>query len=99
MNSRFRSIHGKILIGRTFVALALIATDATSALGQQQERAPADSVVSQVSFDQKLGVRLPLDLHFRDDSGRELALGELFGKRPVILGRCTSDAHCFAVRS
>ena len=38
-----------------------------------------------VGFDQKLGVRLPLDLRFRDDSGRDLSLGELFGRRPVIL--------------
>ncbi len=85
MKSRFRSLRGNTLIRRTFIVFALVATDAASALGQQQERAPADSVVSRVGFDQKLGIRLPLDLHFRDDSGRELALGELFGKRPVIL--------------
>jgi protein SCO1/2 len=42
-------------------------------------------VVSQVGFDQKLGVRLPLELPFRDDSGRELRLGDLFGRKPVIL--------------
>ena len=42
-------------------------------------------VVSQVGFDQKLGAQLPLGLSFRDDSGRDLHLGELFGRRPVIL--------------
>ena len=42
-------------------------------------------VVSQVGFDQKLGVQLPLDLRFRDEAGRELRLAELFGRRPVIL--------------
>jgi protein SCO1/2 len=41
--------------------------------------------VSQVGFDQKLGAQLPLDLRFRDDSGSELRLGELFQKKPVIL--------------
>ena len=41
--------------------------------------------MSQVGFDQKLGEQLPLDLRFRDESGRELRLGELFGRRPVIL--------------
>ena len=41
--------------------------------------------MSQVGFDQKLGVQLPLELHFRDESGRELPLGDLFGRRPVIL--------------
>jgi protein SCO1 len=42
-------------------------------------------VVSEVGFDQKLGVQLPLGLPFRDESGRDLRLGELFGRRPVIL--------------
>ena len=31
------------------------------------------------------GARLPLEARFRDESGRELPLGELFGRRPVIL--------------
>jgi protein SCO1/2 len=41
--------------------------------------------VSQVGFDQKLGVQLPLALRFQDDAGRELRLGDLFGRKPVIL--------------
>ena len=28
--------------------------------------------MNQVGFDQKLGVQLPMDLRFRDDSGRDL---------------------------
>jgi protein SCO1 len=66
-------------------ALFLVAAAASSAGAQQQARSPSDSIVTQVGFDQKLGVRLPMELHFRDDTGRDLALGELFGKRPVIL--------------
>ena len=42
-------------------------------------------VVSQIGFDQKLGIQLPLDLRFHDDTGRDLRLGELLGRRPVIL--------------
>jgi protein SCO1/2 len=42
-------------------------------------------IVDQVGFDQNLGAQLPLDLHFRDDSGRDVTLGDLFGRRPVIL--------------
>jgi protein SCO1 len=42
-------------------------------------------VVSEVGFDQRLGVQLPLGLSFRDESGRDLRLGDLFGRRPVIL--------------
>jgi protein SCO1 len=46
---------------------------------------PSVGETSQVGFDQKLGARLPLEARFRDESGRELSLGELFGRRPVIL--------------
>ncbi len=42
-------------------------------------------VVKDVKFDQKLGDRLPADLAFRDDAGRELRLGDLLGKRPIVL--------------
>jgi protein SCO1/2 len=38
-----------------------------------------------VGIDQKLNGRLPLDLHFRDETGRDIRLGELFGVRPVII--------------
>lgn len=39
----------------------------------------------EVGFDQKLGEQVPLDLVFRDESGREVRLAEYFGKKPVIL--------------
>jgi protein SCO1/2 len=42
-------------------------------------------ILSQVGIDQHLNQRLPLDLHFRDESGEEVRLGDYFGKRPVIL--------------
>lgn len=38
-----------------------------------------------VGIDQNLGAQVPLDLVFRDSSGRELALRELIGERPVVL--------------
>lgn len=41
--------------------------------------------LKEVGFDQKLGDRLPLDVPFIDEQGRELVLGDIFGQRPVIL--------------
>lgn len=41
--------------------------------------------VKDVGFDQNLGVKLPVGLAFHDDEGREVRLGDLLGKRPVIL--------------
>jgi protein SCO1 len=38
-----------------------------------------------VTFEQRLDTKLPLDARFRDETGREVALGDYFGKRPVVL--------------
>jgi protein SCO1/2 len=38
-----------------------------------------------VGIDQKLNNRLPLDLHFRDEAGRDVRLGEFFATKPVII--------------
>lgn len=39
----------------------------------------------EVGFDQKMGARLPLDATFRDEAGRDVRLGDYFGKKPVVL--------------
>ena len=49
---------------------------------------PASNVPPQlvdVTFEQRLDQRLPLDARFRDESGTSVALGEYFGKKPVLL--------------
>jgi protein SCO1/2 len=38
-----------------------------------------------IGIDQKLNAQIPLDLPFKDDSGRDVKLGDYFGKRPVVL--------------
>src|SRR5260370_26127947 len=38
-----------------------------------------------VGIDQKLNNRVPLDLHFRDETGRDVRLAEFFTTRPVII--------------
>jgi protein SCO1 len=38
-----------------------------------------------VDLEQKLGAQVPLDVTFRDETGRPVALKEYFGRRPVIL--------------
>jgi protein SCO1/2 len=43
------------------------------------------SVLSKVSFDQRLNEPLPLHLPFKDENGRDVKLGDYFGERPVIL--------------
>jgi protein SCO1 len=43
------------------------------------------SVLSKVSFEQRLNERLPLELPFKDEDGRDVRLGDYFGQRPVVL--------------
>jgi len=42
-------------------------------------------ILRQVGIDQKLDAQIPLDLVFRDEQGRAVALREYFGEKPVIL--------------
>jgi protein SCO1/2 len=42
-------------------------------------------LLAQIGIDQRLNQQVPLDLVFTDEAGREVRLGEYFGKRPVIL--------------
>src|SRR5258705_2712541 len=42
-------------------------------------------VLGQVGIDQRIGQQLPLGLRFRDESGRDVTLGDFFGARPVVL--------------
>jgi protein SCO1 len=69
---------------------------ATTALAQPPSPAAIDSgaglpasamppVLRDVSFEQRLNQRLPLDVQFRDESGRQVRLGDFFGQKPVIL--------------
>jgi protein SCO1/2 len=42
-------------------------------------------ILSKIQIDQQLDAPLPLDLPFVDETGRDVRLGDYFGKRPVIL--------------
>ena len=42
-------------------------------------------LLQEVGLDQKLNAQLPLDLRFKDEAGRDVKLGDYFGRRPVIL--------------
>lgn len=41
--------------------------------------------LADVSFEQRLGTSLPLDLAFVDEQGRAVRLGDYFGEKPVVL--------------
>src|SRR5258708_31988224 len=46
---------------------------------------PQDPVLSKIGLDQNIGASLPLNLMFRDETGRRVRLKRYFGTQPVIL--------------
>jgi protein SCO1/2 len=81
-----RSFHNSIFAGLAVVALSGIA------LGQSMTNgimAPPSNIrpagLNDVDIVQKLDQQIPLDLSFRDETGKPVQLGDYFGRRPVIL--------------
>jgi protein SCO1/2 len=75
-------------LGALVVCVAALA--AAGPASARQERPKPDytrkpGILETVGFDQKPGAQLPLDLKFRDEQGREVALGDLLSGRPVIV--------------
>jgi protein SCO1/2 len=65
---------------RSIVAASML-VPAVSALADNERPA----ALRDVGLDQNLNQRVPLDLPFRDESGRAVRLGDYFAARPVIL--------------
>jgi protein SCO1/2 len=61
----------------TLVAAAL----ALSALAQDGKT----DVTKKIGLDQNLGVQIPLDTKFKDETGREVKIRDYFGDKPVVL--------------
>jgi protein SCO1/2 len=60
---------------------AVVLLSRAAVMGQ----AARPAILNDVRIDQKLNVQVPLDLRFRDERGRDVRLGDYFGKRPMVL--------------
>lgn len=61
---------------------------AQGALPLQEPGQPAKAkpgILGKIGIDQRLNHKVPLDLPFVDENGKEVRLGDYFGKRPVLL--------------
>ncbi|HEX7486072.1 MAG TPA: SCO family protein [Vicinamibacterales bacterium] len=81
------------------IALVLAVAGFPAAAGAQYNGVPKSGMMTKsgmpagispnelkkVSFDQNLGVQVPLDLPFRDETGRAVQLSQYFTGRPMIL--------------
>jgi protein SCO1/2 len=80
----------RILAGLFAAALAVPAS--SLAQGLPGSGAPAGDpssarpgILGKIGIDQRIGHQVPLDLEFVDENGRQVRLGDYFGRRPVIL--------------
>ena len=71
------------------LSLLASATAADAQYANPPQRSTAASakpgILQLVGIDQKIGQQLPLDLMFRDETGRDVKLGQFFGARPVVI--------------
>ncbi len=68
---------------RSFSAALVLAVAFPALAAAQQFGLPA--MVRGVGIDQNLNAQIPLELTFRDDTGRTVRLGEYFRQKPVVL--------------
>lgn len=60
---------------------SIVLTAAFGAAQNVQETNPEN----QIELQQKLGQHVPLDTKFKDENGKDVKIGDYFGKRPVLL--------------
>ncbi len=81
-NNILQRLGGTVLL----VACASVLTAAQGMnAGPRGTLQPPPSILKRVGIDQHLEGQLPLDLKFRDEAGRDVKLGDYFGKKPVVL--------------
>jgi protein SCO1/2 len=81
-NFILRQMAGAIVLAASLTSLAAGQGMNGGPRGTMQ---PPPSILKNVGIEQHLGAQLPLDLKFRDETGRDVELADYFGKRPVVL--------------
>lgn len=74
-----------ILLASSLAAAQSLYRGGGSLTSEPTVAVPPPSVLKNIEIQQKIGAQLPLDLQFKDESGREVKLGQYFGTRPVVL--------------
>jgi protein SCO1/2 len=79
-----------VVIVTCLTAGAARAQSDTPSLSERQSSSQPPSnklpeLLTDIGLDQQLDAQVPLDLRFRDEAGRDVRLGDYFGRKPVIL--------------
>ena len=80
-----RRLHFPALCLCIAVIVALVGTLTITMVVPVQAHEFTPDALDKVDFAQQLNKQVPLDLVFRDETGKPIQLGDFFGKKPVIL--------------
>jgi protein SCO1/2 len=73
-----------LVFGGAAVSYAQVSDYGQKQAGPIRDEAP--QLLKKVQITQKLNTQIPLNLQFRDETGKTVTLGDYFGQRPAILG-------------
>jgi protein SCO1 len=73
-----------VILIAAFAAVAAFVKPAAASTDNSNS-AERPKILRDVGVDQRLNEQVPLDLTFRDETGKSVQLGQYFGKKPVIL--------------
>ncbi|HUJ95234.1 MAG TPA: SCO family protein [Terriglobales bacterium] len=83
-----KSTNSKWLAAAAFLVLMTSSSAFAQGINQGIMSPPADvrpPGLKNVGIEQRLNEQIPLDLAFRDETGKSVRLSDYFGKRPVVL--------------
>ena len=83
MTARATILRAGLLAGALGVAAALPAVAIGAPPGQAADDRPLE--LRDAGIEQRIGEKVPLDLVFRDETGKTVRLGDYFGDEPVLL--------------
>ncbi len=75
----------KLILITTIAVTAWAQSPPPVAAGPLTNAANKPAILDKVGIEQRLNQQLPLDLVFRDETGKTVRLGDYFGHKPVIL--------------
>src|SRR5487761_2187019 len=87
-SARFLSVRGGAALLVAILISALTVAAQVSSYGDKEMGPTVDKpspLLEKISITQRLNAQLPLALNFVDDTGKQVQLGDYFGKRPAIL--------------
>jgi len=99
MSAKKVQLISSLVLAAVLAAVGVTMQSSADAQGLSFSPPAQGGLVDKVGIDQKLDQRVALDVPFKDETGKDVKLGDYFGKRPVILvmpfyrcaGTCTLE--------